>query len=96
MYEDLYVAREGATFDLDGQPVFINAGDIARSGHPVLNGHQYLFEPLVIKWDVPRPVAKVSEPVKEPEPAPEAKTVLHRAPANPVKASQQGARSRSS
>ncbi len=78
-HDDLYVAKSGATFDLDGQPVFVNAGDIARAGHPVLRGHMYLFEPLRVKYDLPKP----------PEPV-----LPSRAPANPVKSTQQGARSR--
>ena len=88
MYEDLLVAKEGATFDMNGQPVFVNVGDIVRVGHPVLRGHEYLFQPLVVKWDLPRPaVPPAVEPAEE-------RRVPQRPPASPVKASHQGARSR--
>lgn len=77
---DVYVAKESATFDFHGQPIFLTAGvTTVRAGHPILKGHEGLFEPLRIHFDVPRPEAD-DEP----------KT----APASPVRADHRGARTR--
>lgn len=82
--QQLFVAREGATFDINGQPIFVNTGDIAEYGSPVLASHMYLFEPMRVKFP---------GPVKAERAEPERPAQL-KAPANPVKASQAGARSR--
>lgn len=76
---DLYVAREGATFEFNGQPVFVTAGvTIVRAGHPILKEHGDLFQPLRIHYDVEKP------------PPPPEKPAVHS-----TRADQQGARSRS-
>jgi hypothetical protein len=77
---DVYVAKESATFDWKGQPVFLTAGvTTVRAGHPILSGHAHLFEPLRIHFDVPRP-----EPAEDSESA----------PANQIRADHRGARTR--
>lgn len=75
-----YQAREGASFDINGQPVFVNVGDIAEEGAPVLRTHGYLFEPVFVKFVNPHP-----QRADEPERA---------VPVNPRKPANQGARSR--
>lgn len=50
---DLFVAREAATFEVDGASVYVHQGTIVRAGHPVMAGREYLFEPLVVHFDLP-------------------------------------------
>jgi hypothetical protein len=50
---DLYVAKEAATFEVGGSPVYVGPGTVVRAGHPIMAGREYLFEPLVIHFDVP-------------------------------------------
>jgi len=57
-YGELLVAKPNvnATFDYKGTPVYIVGGrTVVRQGHPVLNGHEDLFEPLVVHYDLPPP-----------------------------------------
>jgi hypothetical protein len=55
-YGPLLVAKEDATYDYKGTPVFVVKGKtIVRQGHPVLRGHENLFEPLVVHYDLPPP-----------------------------------------
>lgn len=76
---EFYVAKESATFDYAGQPVFLTAGTtIVRAGHPILKSHEHLFEPLKVHWDH-KPAGEEDTP----------------APASPVRADQRGARTRS-
>lgn len=78
---EFYVAKENATFDYEGSPVYVNAGvTIVRAGHPILTGHEWLFQPLRVHYDMPQP---------------EDDTEMS-APANKVAAGQRGARTRSS
>ena len=64
----LYRAKEGASFDLNGSPVFIIEGDIAEEGSPVLRSHGYLFEPIRVKFAGP-PKQAESLPVNAKKPA---------------------------
>jgi len=78
---DVFVAKESATFDYQGQPVFLTAGvTTVRRGHPILRSHAHLFEPLRIHYDYAPP---------------EPKHARDDGPANPVRADHTGARSRS-
>lgn len=52
---DLYVANTAATFEHDGQPVFIGPRTVVRAGHPIMVGRESMFDPLVVHFDVPRP-----------------------------------------
>lgn len=55
-YGPLLIARTDATFNYKGQPVFVIAGKtIVRQGHPILKGHEGLFEPLRVHYDLPPP-----------------------------------------
>jgi len=84
-----YVAKESANFDFQGQPVFLTAGvTVVKAGHPILDGHMHLFEPLRVHWDMPEP-----EPVKEAVPEKEAESE-ESIPVNPHRADQRGARTR--
>lgn len=48
----LYVGKEPATFDFDGTPVFIGPTVVVRAGHPIMQGREHLFAPLVVHYDV--------------------------------------------
>lgn len=64
-YGPLLIAKQNAnaTFDFRGQPVFIVGGKtIVRQGHPMLRGHEYLFEPLVVHYDLPSPTRERDVP----------------------------------
>jgi hypothetical protein len=50
----LYVAKEAANFDYMGQPVFVSPGTVVRAGHPLMKGHEDLFEPIKVHWDLPK------------------------------------------
>ncbi len=57
--DDVFVAKESATFDYNGQPVFLTAGvTTVRRGHPILRDHAALFEPLRIHFDYAPPEPK--------------------------------------
>lgn len=54
----LYIATDSALTRVDGADVVIQAGQIARAGHPLLETHGHLFEPLTVDYDVAEPEAK--------------------------------------
>lgn len=45
----LYVAKTNFAAAIDGVPVVVLPGDLAREGHPILIGRGQLFEPFVPK-----------------------------------------------
>lgn len=49
----LFQAVTGGAFDIDGQPVILNPGDVAREGHPVMYGRQHMFVPFVVRFELP-------------------------------------------
>jgi len=76
-YNKLWVAREGGSFDIDGQPVILNPGDVVEEGHPVLNGRQQMFRPFEVRFAVtkPAPAAKAKDDEDdEDEPSARART----------------------
>ena len=76
---DLFVAKESATFEHNGQPIFLTAGvTLVRAGHPILKGHEGLFEPVRVHYEVAQPKAGDDDG----------------APASPVRADHRGARTR--
>lgn len=52
MAADIYVAVESVLTEVDGQNVYITAGQTARAGHPILNGREALFEPFKVDYEV--------------------------------------------
>lgn len=52
MAADIFVAVESVLTDLDGQSVYITAGQTAREGHPILKGREALFEPFKVDYEV--------------------------------------------
>ena len=48
----LYVGKEPATFEFEGSPVFIGPAIVVRAGHPIMQGREDLFVPLVVHYDV--------------------------------------------
>lgn len=55
---DLYVAKEPMMFEVDGAPVFIGPNTVIRAGHPIMQGCEHLFTPLVVHYDVEPKTAK--------------------------------------
>ena len=48
----LMVAKQNATYDFMGAPVILVAGKtIVRQGHPVMKGHEDLFEPVLVHYE---------------------------------------------
>lgn len=96
--DDLRIAKQGATFDQDGQPVWITIGDVGHKDSPVVAAHAELFEPLVLRYPAPAPPAPAEKaaPVKEEASAKEELAVkAETPPASGVRADQRGARTRS-
>lgn len=56
---DLYIGKEPVTFDYEGAPVFIGPTTVVRAGHPIMEGREDLFTPLVVHFE-----ATPEEPVK--------------------------------
>lgn len=51
----ILVALTSATFDYDGQPVWIlQDRTTVREGHPMLAGREHLFGPLRVDHDLPQ------------------------------------------
>jgi hypothetical protein len=38
-------ANQGFATDLDGEPLFVQKGELVRDGHPLLKGREQLFDP---------------------------------------------------
>lgn len=49
---DIYVAVESVLTEVDGQNVYITAGQTAREGHPIMKGRDALFEPFKVDYEV--------------------------------------------
>jgi hypothetical protein len=58
MAVDIYVAVESVLTSVDGEPVYITAGQTARAGHPILKGREALFEPFKVDYEVEAPAPK--------------------------------------
>ncbi len=55
MADDIYVAVESVLTEVDGENVYITAGQTARAGHPILVGREALFEPFKVDYDLTEP-----------------------------------------
>lgn len=54
---DIYVAKQSAVLMFEGRKTFITGGrTTVREGHPILESHGNLFEPLQVTFDHDRPV----------------------------------------
>lgn len=88
---DLFQAKEGASFDYDGQPVYLTRGDLIREGHPLLSEHPDLWEPLKVRFE-----HAASEAAKgDDDETAKKDEKKDNAPASSVRADQRGARTRS-
>lgn len=67
---DIYVAVESVLTEVDGQNVYITAGQTAREGHPILKGREALFEPFKVDYEV----EEAPQPAPAPKKAPAAKS----------------------
>jgi hypothetical protein len=62
---DILVARTSGVISLDGQMMRIAKGKTTiRSGHPLLNGREHLFEPLSVTFELPVEAAAKATSVK--------------------------------
>lgn len=53
MPSEILVARETGSILFEGERVIVHKGVTrVRSGHPLLKGHEELFEPITCHWDV--------------------------------------------
>lgn len=52
----LFSCKQPVNFTYEGNPVFLSKGAVVREGHPLLKGHEELFEPLVVHYEVDEPV----------------------------------------
>jgi hypothetical protein len=68
MAGDIFVAVDSVLTDVDGENVYITAGQTVRAGHPILKGREAMFVPLKVDYDLPEPKARTPVP-----PAPAAK-----------------------
>lgn len=59
---DLFIGKEPVTFDFEGTPVFVGPTIVVRAGHPIMNGREHLFAPLVVHFDVE---PKTTKPVRK-------------------------------
>ncbi len=55
MAADIFVAVESVLTQVDGENVYITAGQTARAGHPILVGREALFEPFKVDYDLDVP-----------------------------------------
>lgn len=49
---DVLVTKHAALIEHDGQTVILKAGTTVRVGHPIIDGHEGLFEPLRVQYDL--------------------------------------------
>jgi hypothetical protein len=68
MAGEILIATESVLTLVDGENVYITAGQTARAGHPILKGREAIFIPLQVDYDLPEPKA----PAKTPPAAPAA------------------------
>ena len=62
MRTDILVAKESAILEYNGAPVVIRKGVTrVRAGHPMLRGHEHLFEPLDVHYDIEEATAAPGE-----------------------------------
>jgi len=52
MAADIYVAVESVLTEVDGQNVYITAGQTAEAGAAILKGREHLFEPFKVDYKV--------------------------------------------
>jgi len=58
MAADVYVCKESAAFEYNGDMVVVNKGVTrVRAGHPILALYPELFEEITVHYDVERPAA---------------------------------------
>lgn len=61
---DIYVATTSFACELDGEKVFVNAGERVRSGHPLLKSQGAYFQPSdeSVHFDMPEVEQATSAP----------------------------------
>lgn len=81
MADDIYVAKQGGAFEQDGRRFFIRPGQTARAGHPILDQHGDLFEPIRVDFEV----TAAAEPKQARQEPPADKPAQPAAPRGPRK-----------
>jgi hypothetical protein len=56
MAGDIFVAVESVLTEVDGQNVYITAGQTAEAGAAILQGREHLFEPFEVDYKVGEPM----------------------------------------
>lgn len=56
----LYVCRNTFVFEVGGVAQSVQRGAVVRAGHPIMDGHEDMFSPIVVDYEV--------APEPEPEP----------------------------
>jgi hypothetical protein len=72
MASDIYVAVESVLTDVDGQNVYLQAGQTAEAGAAILKGREHLFEPFKVDYKVGEPMPGALTAVPEEEAGEEA------------------------
>ena len=91
MTDDIYVAKESGVISIEGVQTFIVAGKTTvREAHRLYRDYPHLFAPLRVDYDVP----PVGEPAEPPHAAAVKRQDPQHPPVSPVRADQQGARTR--
>ncbi len=80
MADDIYVAVESVLTEVDGENVYITAGQTARAGHPILEGREALFEPFKVDYELgdeaTEPVPENKQPAEAGDEAPKGNASL--------------------
>lgn len=60
---EIYVAKHSFSCEIDGEQLFVNAGERVRSGHPLLRSQKDYFEPVdtTVHYDVEQATAAPGE-----------------------------------
>jgi len=63
--DDLLIVKESVLTEVDGENVYLNVGQIARAGHPIVKGREHLFEPIVVNYELEKPKTQEEETVQD-------------------------------
>lgn len=64
MSSEIFVCQNSFVYEVDGVPGVVHRGATVHKGHPILEGHEDMFTPLVVDYEW---IEKVEEPAEAPE-----------------------------